>query len=155
MSTCSSLTVRVQRAEARQRADLRPLERCVRHRSSRGPQLPNNHRAADPGHTSNSGPSNSRNSMGAPFSTMNATVTPLLGLLARTRISLPAMASSRSLTTKATCGTAFTSSGNGASASNRIHSTPNLLASNPDTNILNLSRYTSPSRGTWVGIPTW
>src|ERR1035441_9326636 len=66
---------------------------------------------------------NSSSSMGAPFSTMNATRTPSDGLLGGIRISRPASSEARSATSNATCGTCRTRSGTAASASKRIHST--------------------------------
>jgi hypothetical protein len=53
-------------------------------------------------HTSDSGRSNCRNSIGAPLSTINATVTPSVGLLGAISTSLPLIAAARSSTTKAT-----------------------------------------------------
>ena len=47
---------------------------------------------------------NSSSSMGAPFSTMNATRTPSDGLLGGIRISRPASSEARSATSNATCG---------------------------------------------------
>jgi len=68
--------------------------------------------------------SNWRNSTGAPFSTIKATLTPGEGELGAISISFPAISAERSSTSKATCGTVRTSSGTGASGSNRIHSIP-------------------------------
>jgi hypothetical protein len=68
--------------------------------------------------------SNWRNSTGAPFSTIKATVTPGEGELGAISISFPAISAERSSTSKATCGTVRTSSGTGASGSNPIHSIP-------------------------------
>jgi hypothetical protein len=51
---------------------------------------------------------NSSSSIGAPFSTMNATRTPLDGLLGGIRISRPASSEARSVTSNATCGTCRT-----------------------------------------------
>ena len=62
--------------------------------------------------------SNWRNSTGAPFSTIKATVTPGEGELGAISISFPAISAERSSTWKATCGTVRTSSGTGASGSN-------------------------------------
>src|ERR1700678_1052706 len=50
---------------------------------------------------------NSSSSMGAPFSTMNATRTPSDGLLGGIRISRPASSGARSATSNATCRTRF------------------------------------------------
>ena len=71
----------------------------------------------------------SRSSTGAPFSTMKATRTPSDGELGSMRTSFPTSAASRSGTSKATCGTACTSSGMGLSGSKRIHSMQNSLLS--------------------------
>jgi hypothetical protein len=68
--------------------------------------------------------SNWRNSTGAPFSTIKATVTPGEGELGAMSISFPAISAERSSTSKATCGTVRTRSGTGASGSKRIHSIP-------------------------------
>src|SRR5271155_2809056 len=65
-----------------------------------------------------------RNSTGAPFSTIKAMVTSGEGELGAISISFPAISAERSSTSKATCGTVRTSSGTGASGSDRIHSIP-------------------------------
>jgi uncharacterized membrane protein len=59
----------------------------------------------------------SRNSIGAPFSSIKATNTPSDGLLGSMIIFFPSRTASKFFTLKATCVSVFTSSGYGASAS--------------------------------------
>src|ERR1700722_8043337 len=96
---------------------------------------------------------NSSSSMGAPFSTMNATRTPSDGLLGGIRISRPASSEARSATSNATCGTCRTRSGTAASASKRIHSTPNSLFSWLTTKSFRCFKWVSPGFASVVGIP--
>src|SRR5579862_1440912 len=98
---------------------------------------------------------NSSSSMGAPFSTMNATRTPSDGLLGGIRISRPASSEARSATSNATCGTRRTRSGIAASASKRIHSTPNSLFSWLTTKTFRCFKWVSPGFASVVGIPMW
>src|SRR5262249_29511214 len=70
---------------------------------------------------------NSSSSMGAPFSTMNATRTPSDGLFGGIRISRRESWEEGSATPTAACGPRRKRGGTAASASKRIHSTPNSL----------------------------
>ncbi len=96
---------------------------------------------------------NSINSTGAPLSTIIAARTPSEGELAGLRMFFPFNASSMSSTSKAICGTVLTSSEMRQSGSNRIHSMPYGLVSNPATWILRCLMYRSPGFGVSVGMP--
>src|SRR6201987_1947025 len=77
------------------------------------------------------------------------------GLLGGIRISRPQSSEARSDTSNATCGTCRTRSGTAASASKRIHSTPNSLFSWLTTKTFRCFKWVSPGFASLVGIPTW